>query len=141
MDEGAYVGDYVVTDGQITLDAECTNVMIGLPYDAFFETLERDYQDKQLSTKMSKLRVYKLRLYVDRTLGLTLHRLEKGSATKLVTFNPANNMDAAPEPITGKVTVEVPSAWDCDYRLRIDSEPGFPCTVSGILLGVEINAI
>ena len=141
MDEGAFVGDYVVTDGQIVLDSLCTDVMVGLPYDAHFETLERDYQDKQLSTKMSKLRVYKLRLYVDRTLGLTLHRLEKGSETKLVTFNPANSMDSAPEPITGKVTVEVPSAWDCDYRLKITSEPGFPCTVSGILLGVEINAI
>lgn len=141
MDEGSFLGDYVVTDGSINLDADCTDVIVGLPYDAYFETLERDFQDRQISTKMAKLRVYKLRLYIDRTMGITLHRLETGSVTKLVTFNPANNMDNTSELLTGKVTIEVPSAWDCDYRLRINSEAGFPCTVAGILLGVEINAL
>jgi hypothetical protein len=141
MDEGSFLGDYVVTDGSINLDADCTDVIVGLPYDAYFETLERDFQDRQISTKMAKLRVYKLRLYIDRTMGITLHRLETGSVTKLVTFNPANNMDDTSELLTGKVTIEVQSAWDCDYRLRINSEAGFPCTVAGILLGVEINAL
>lgn len=140
-EKGAYVGTFTVDDGRIDLPYECEDVWVGLPYNAYFETLERDYQDKQLSTKMSKLRVYKLRMYLDRTMGLSLYRLDRGSTTRLVTFNPSNNMDSVSELITGKVTIEVPSAWDCDYRLKVMSDVGMPCTVSGITIGLELNEI
>lgn len=140
-DEGAICGDYKIEDGRITLDYPCKDIWIGLPYDAYFETLERDFQDKQLSTKMSKLRVYKLKLYVHKTLGLSLKRLEQGTETLLTTFSPTNQTDIPPEPVTGKIDIEISSAWDCDYRLRLESEAGLPCTVAGIIVGVEINAI
>ena len=141
MDEGSYLGDYVVENGQVQLDAECTDVTVGLPYPAYFETLERDLQDRQLSTKMSKLRVYKIHLYLDRTMGVGLYRLDHGMETHLVTFNPTKNMDVTSELLTGKVGIDVSSSWDCDYRLKITSEEGMPCTIAGIILGVEINAI
>lgn len=140
-DEGSYLGTYTVEDGEINLDVPCKDVWVGLPYNAYFETLERDYQDKQLSTKMSKLRVYKLRMYLDRTMGLSLYRMDRGSMTRLVTFNPSDNMDETSELITGKVTIEVPSAWDCDYKLKVISDVGMPCTVSGITIGLELNEI
>lgn len=142
IDRGSLEGDFVVTNGMITLNSPChKDAWIGLPYDSFFETLERDYQDKQLSTKMSKLRVYKLRMYIERTLGLQLKRLDRGSESKLITFDPTSLMDVAPKLLTGKVDVAIGSAWDCDYRLRIDSEPGFPCTVAGLIMGLEINEL
>lgn len=141
MDEGSYLGTYEVEDGQIQLKVPCTDVWVGLPYDAYFETLERDFQDKQISTKMSKLRVYKLRMYLDRTLGLSLYRLDRGSTVRLTTFSPLDKMDESTDPITGKVTIEVPSAWDCDYRLKVISDAGMPCTVSGITIGLELNEI
>ena len=141
IDEGSLQGDYVIENGQITLDTPCKNVWVGLPYEAYLETLERDFQDKQLSTKMSKLRIYKLRMYVERTLGIELNRLENGSITKLITFDPTKNMDEAPNLLTGKVDIPVGSAWDCDYRLRLTSEPGFPCTVAGFVIGVEVNEL
>lgn len=141
MDEGAYLGDYPVVEGKITLEYPCKDIWVGLPYEAYFETLERDFNDKQLSTRIASLRIYKLRLYLNRTLGLTLKRLDNGGATTLVSFNPGSLTDTPPELITGKTDVKVPSAWDCDYRLRIDSEPGLPCTVAGIIIGLEINAI
>ena len=141
MDEGSYLGDYKVEAGRILLDTDCKDVIVGLPYDAYFETLERDLQDRQLSTKMSKLRIYKIHMYIDRTMGVSLYRLAHGSETFLTTFNPANNMDTTSELITGKVEIDVHSNWECDYRLRITSEPGLPCTIAGLILGVEINAI
>ena len=141
MDEGSYLGKYTVEDGEITLDDDCKDVMIGLPYEAYFETLERDYQDKQISTKMSKLRIYKLRMYLHRTLGMSLYRLERGTVTRLITFDPTSNMDTTTELITGKVTIDVPSAWDCDYRLRVTSDVGMPCTVTGIIIGLELNEL
>ena len=140
-DEGALEGDYVVHNGEITLATPCKDIWIGLPYESYFETLERDFQDKQLSTKMSKLRVYKLRMYIERTLGIQLKRLDRGSESKLITFDPTNLMDKAPKLLTGKVDIPVGSAWDCDYRLRIESEPGFPCTVSGLIIGLEVNEL
>jgi hypothetical protein len=140
-DEGAVVGDFVVTDGEITLDYEVNDIWVGLPYEASFETLERDFQDKQISTKMSKLRVYNLKVYVERTIGVTVARLSKGTEAVLDIFNPSSETDTAPELLTGRFRVDVPSAWDCDYRLKIISEPGLPCTVSGIIMGVEINEL
>lgn len=140
-DEGAYAGTYTVEDGQIQLDNPCKDVWVGLPYSAYFETLERDYQDKQISTKMSKLRVYKLRMYLDRTIGLSLYRMDRGSTSRLVTFNPTGNMDETSELITGKVTIDVYSAWDCDYKLKVISDVGMPCTVAGITIGLELNEI
>lgn len=141
MEDGAIVGDYVVDDdGVITLDQNVNNVLVGLPYEAYFETLERDFQDKQISTQMSKLRVYDMKLYLVRSLGLTVQRLQRGTAETLTTFDPSGNMDTAPATLTGKFSIKVPSAWDQDYRLKIVSEPGMPCTVAGITQGVEINA-
>jgi hypothetical protein len=141
MDEGAVEGDYVVENGRIVLDSLVNDILIGLPYDSYIETLERDFQDKQLSTKMSKLRVYKLRLYIERTLGMQVQRLDIGSTTTLITFDPSKKTDETPALLTGRFDIEVPTAWDCDYRLRITSEPGLPCILSGIIIGVEINEI
>ena len=141
MDEGAYEGDYIVENGQITLATTCKDIWVGLPYEAYLETLERDFQDKQLSTKMSKLRVYKLRMYIERSLGIEINRLDNGSESKLITFDPTKYMDTTPTLLTGKVDIPVPSAWDCDYRLRLKSEPGFPCTVAGFIIGVEVNEL
>jgi hypothetical protein len=141
MDEGSYLGRYVVEDGNIILDTPCKDIVVGLPYPAYFETLERDLQDRQLSTKMSKLRVYKIHMYLDRTMGVSLHRIERGSETYLTTFNPTIDMDTTSELLTGKVGIDVYSSWDCDYRLKITSDEGMPCTVAGLILGAEINAI
>lgn len=141
MDEGAVEGDYVVENGRIVLDSLVNDILIGLPYDSYIETLERDFQDKQLSTKMSKLRVYKLRLYIERTLGMQVKRLDIGSTTTLITFDPSKKTDETPALLTGRFDIEVPTAWDCNYRLRITSEPGLPCILSGIIIGVEINEI
>ena len=50
-------------------------------------------------------------------------------------------MDTVGELLTGKVNINVGSNWDCDFRLKVKSDPGFPCTIAGVILGVEINAI
>lgn len=141
MEEGAYIGDYVIEDGMLTLDTPVKDIVVGLPYPAYFETLERDFGDKTISTKLSKLRVYKIKLYVVRTLGLSLRRLSRGAYSDLITFDPTQPTDTPPSLLTGLLSVDVGSAWDCEYRLRIDSEPGMPCMVSGIIQGVEINAL
>lgn len=141
MEEGAYVGDYVIEDGMLKIDVPVKDIVVGLPYEAYFDTLERDFGDKTISTKLAKLRVFKIKLYVVRTLGLSLCRLDRGSISELITFDPTKNTDNPPSLLTGLMTVDVASAWDCDYRLRIKSEPGMPCTVSGIVQGVEINAL
>lgn len=150
FDNGAYAGDYhveVVTTPEgtssygLNLARTCTDVWIGIPYDAYFETLERDFQDKQLSTSMSKVRIYNLKAYLYRTLGLTVQKLTRGSKTVLATFSPLSRLDTVPEEITDRVNIPIVSNWEPEYRLRFESEPGLPCTVTGIITGVEINAV
>lgn len=150
FDKGAYAGDYhveTVTTPEgtssygLNLAQTCTDVWIGIPYDAYFETLERDFQDKQLSTSMAKVRIYNLKAYLYRTLGLTVQKLIKGSKTVLATFSPLSRLDTVPEEITERVNIPIVSNWEPEYRLRFESEPGLPCTVTGIITGVEINAV
>ena len=150
FDNGAYAGDYhveVVTTPEgtssygLNLARTCTDVWIGIPYDAYFETLERDFQDKQLSTSMAKVRIYNLKAYLYRTLGLTVQKLTRGSKTVLATFSPLSRLDTVPEEITERVNIPIVSNWEPEYRLRFESEPGLPCTVTGIITGVEINAV
>ena len=141
MTEGRYYGDFVVKDGMVTLHDFVTDALVGLPYEATFETLERDFGDKQISTKMSKLRIYKMRLYLVRTLGLLVNRLQKGDLTMLKIYDTTDKRKLTSDYVTGKIDIEVQTAWDCDYRLRFQSEAGLPCTVSGIIAGVEINEL
>lgn len=144
MDEGAYHSDAVVKNGAVTLKYPIKDGWIGLPYRAYFETLERDFSSQQVSTKMSRVRIHRLMLYLIRTLGLTVHQKTRGITTKLITFSPMTNMDTAPEPITGQEEHDIMTAWtnfDMDYSLIFESEQGMPCTVGAIFSGVELNVL
>lgn len=144
MNEGALHEDVEVINGAINLQYPITDGWIGLPYKAFFETLERDFGDKQISVKMGRVRIHRLVLYLLRTLGLTVKQQIRGMTTELITFSPLSNMDTAPEPVSGQVEQDIMTAWtnfDMSYTLIFESEPGMPCTVGGIFAGVEINAL
>lgn len=144
-DEGAYLQEAVVEDGTITLEKEVTDAWVGLAYDAYFDTLERDFQDKQISTKMSKNKVHQMILYLIRTLGLSIKQITSGTAIDLPTFSPQSNMDTTPDLITEQVPVDVRTSWatteDIQYKFRVISDAAMPCTVAGIIIGLDINPL
>lgn len=134
----------VSSDGKIYLKTPIEDGWIGLTYPAYFETLERDFQDKQISSKMGKVRIHRLVLYMLRTLGLEVHQNIKGIKTQLVTFSPKSAMDTPPEPVSGEKEVDIMTNWtaaDLSYTIQFDSEPAMPCTIAGIYSGVEVNAL
>lgn len=144
IDEGALVGDFQVKDGTIELPKYIKDAWIGLPYEASFQTLQRDFGDKQISTKMGKVRIHRLVLYLLRTLGLEVRQLSRGIKTKLITFSPKAKMDTPPEPISGEHEIDVLTAWtssDMTYSLEFMSMPGLPCTIAGVYIGIEVNAL
>lgn len=144
LDEGALHEDVKVVNGAIELQYPIKDGWIGLPYKAYFETLERDFGDRQISVKMGRVRIHRLMLYLLRTLGLTVKQQSRGLTTQLLTFSPISNMDKAPEPVSGQEEHDIMTAWtnfDMSYTLIFESEPGLPCTVGGIFTGVEINAL
>ena len=144
MDQGSVHEDVVVKRGTIELKYPIKDGWIGLPYKAYFETLERDFGSQQVSVKMGKVRIHRLMLYLIRTLGLTVHQKTRGLVTKLITFSPLSNMDTSPEPITGQEEHDIMTAWtnfDMNYSLIFESEEGMPCTIGGIFSGVEINVL
>ena len=144
MDEGALKEDVVVRNGTIELEYPIKDGWIGLPYEAYFETLERDFGDKQISTKMSKVRIHRLVLYLLRTLGLSVTQQSRGMTTQLITFDPLSNMDTTPTLVSGQEEHDIMTAWtnyDLSYTLKFVSEPGLPCTVAGIFTGIEMNAL
>lgn len=144
MDRGGLHEDVTVTNGQVSLQYPISDGWIGLPYESYFETLERDTGDKQISVKMARVRIHRLVLYLLRTLGLQVFQQQRGIYTQLLTFDPKSNMDTPPEPISGQKEHDVMTAWtsfDLQYTLRFLSEPGLPCTIAGIYAGIEINAL
>lgn len=144
MDRGGLHDDVQVVDGTIEMKYPIKDGWIGLPYESNFETLERDFGDRQVSIKMSKARIHRLVLYMLRTLGLQLYQQQRGMYTQLITFDPKCNMDTPPEPISGQKEHDVMTAWtsfDMSYTLKFISEPGLPCTIAGVFAGVEINAL
>lgn len=144
MNRGGLHEDAEVVGGTVELQYPITNGWIGLPYDAYFETLERDIQEKQLSVKVAKVRIHKMVLYILKTLGLTVTQQSRGVTTQLITFTPKSYMDTPPVPYSGQKEHDVMTAWtgsDMTYTLLFESEPGLPCTVGGIYTGIEINAL
>lgn len=144
MDRGGFHADAEVKEGTIELEYPIKDGWIGLPYEANFETLERDFGDRQVSIKMSKARIHRLVLYMLRTLGVQLYQQTRGITTKLITFSPKSNMDTPPEPISGQIEHDIMTNWtnfDLNYSLRFISEPGLPCTIAGIYTGIELNAL
>lgn len=157
MSEGAYVQDAEVvsfldtdddgktfTNWKIDLEEPIVDAWVGLPYDAHFTTLERDFQDRQLSSKNAKLRIYRLVLYMIRTLGLTVKQVIGGIETELVTFSPQSNTDTPPEAVTAQEEIDLMTNWtdrDMKYKLKFESHKGMPCTIAGITAGLELNAL
>lgn len=145
MDRGGLHEDVTVDEnGTVTMLRPIEDGWIGLPYESYFETLERDFSDKQISTKMARVRIHRLVLYLLRTLGLKVTQLTRGMQTQLITFDPHCHMDTPPEPVSGEFEHDVMTAWtnvDMSYSLHFYSEPGLPCTVAGIYTGVEVNAL
>lgn len=136
--------DVVVEDGAIEMEYPIEDGWIGLKYPAYFETLERDFGDRQVSVKAARVRIYRLMLYILRTLGLTVKQISRGLVTQLITFSPLSNMDTPPELVSGQVEQDIMTAWtsaDMSYRLRFESEPALPCTVGAIYTGIEVNAL
>lgn len=133
-----------VIDGQVSFKYPVKDSWVGLPYKAFFKTLERDIANQQLSVKVARVRIHKLILYLLRTLGLTVTQESRGITTQLLTFSPLSKTDVAPEPFSGQQEHDIMTAWtnfDMSYSLRFESEPALPCTVAGIYTGVEVNAL
>lgn len=137
-------GEIIATEYYIDLDTEVSDAWIGLPYDAYFKTLERDFGDKQLSTHNSKIRIYKLYFTLLNTLGLTVQQLNDGEEFNLIVFDPHKDISTQPEPISGREELDVMSTWTNDimnYSMKVNAIPCLPCTVAGITTGIEINAL
>lgn len=133
-----------VIDGTVSFRYPVSDCWIGLPYEAYFETLERDISNLQVSVKIARTRIHKLVLYLLNTLGLTVTQKSRGITTQLITFTPLSNMDTPPQLFSGQQEHDIMTAWtnsDMSYSLHFESEPALPCTVAGIYTGVEINAL
>lgn len=143
--EGGLHEKLTVENGSVQFKYPITDGWIGLPYKAYFETLERDISDQTVSIKIARVRIHKLILYILKTLGLTVTQKTRGMTTQLITFSPLSNMDTPPELLSGEVEQDIMTSWtnnvDMKYTLRFESEPALPCTIAGIYAGVEINAL
>lgn len=141
IDSGADGGTAVVTSGAITLVSATTKAVIGLPYEAYVDTLERDIQGtQQVSIYVGKTRLYKLLLYLYRTLGVTYaHLSDVAGLYEVPVLDFGQNMDTVPALVTGRIPADLPSSFEMGNAVRVKSKAGFPFTLLGIITGVEIN--
>lgn len=135
--DGADLGTYTVTSGQITLPKSVQNAVIGLPYTAQFKTAKLG----------------------DQANGSSLNQQKKGSHIGLVLadthpqgleFGPSfDYLDPMPEIEDGTLSgpdvrtaydenlIEFPGTWTTDLRICLQAQAPRPCSVLAVTFDAE----
>lgn len=128
-----WVQKYTVSGGQITLAAPATNVVVGLPYTAQFQSAKLGLATAQVATTLNQQKVI-------HHLGVVLAY----SHVKGLKFGADfDNIDDMPSMERGAVVTGVqteydenmipfPGKWTTDARVCLQSQAPRPCTVLGM---------
>jgi len=118
---------FTVTGGAVTLPAEFSNVHIGLPIVADFETLDLDVQGSAIRDK--KKRVGSVVILVDKSSRSFL----SGPDTASLTRYELGTFEAIADEHTGQIEVGLSTSWNEHGRVFIRQTDPLPLTILGIL--------
>lgn len=140
--DGADLGTFTVSSGQITLPEAKTNVTVGLPYTARFRSTKLAYtlQDGRVSLcqrqrldhvglVLADTHIRGLRVGQDFDHLEDLPVLEHGSAASADTIYASYSEDSVP--VNGR--------WDTDARLCLEAASPRPCTILAAVVELETN--
>ena len=136
--DGGVVGEYMVTDGAVTLDDEYSTIHAGLHYDKVFEPLGSDVGGTEGSIQGVKRRVIEFEMDVIRT-----HRLNYGETDDnmypLVFAEYPITLDAAPTLTTGARRQRFQTGWRNETVFRVSNPDPMPAEVRSLTLRISTN--
>lgn len=138
--DGAYLGQYTVASGAITLNNAytVTKACVGLPYTSIMETLspEMGAAGGTAQTRMGSISDIYLRLF--RSLGGSVGGTGDPQET-LVFRTTTDAMDTSPPLFTGDKQVHVEIGWNTGKRIRVEHSAPAPFQLLGMIYELKIN--
>jgi len=131
-----YLGTYVVTNGQITLNQAVIVAQVGLSYTSTVKPMKLDIDGMGISTTK---RIGKALIGFYNTLGGKCGPDEAHMETMYFRTG-ADEMDASPPFFTGHKEIVFPGGYEKEGNIIIQQVLPVPMTVTGIALDVETSA-
>jgi len=141
MNQGSPEKPIKVVGGSITLDYPATDVLVGLGYDAWIETLEPALNLQGRSYRTSKKQITDLVLSIYRSIGISLYQVDLGESTRIDLPIKKDNVapDSVPELVTDDIRQKPQSRAGSHPSLRIESTIGQPFTLRGLITEILSN--
>lgn len=135
--DGVYVGTYVVTSGDITLDREASVVAVGIPYTAEI-ILQRPEVGTGTGTSSGQaMSTNRIQVRLHKSVGLKVN----GVDVAFRFFDAPATLDSPPTLITGLRELH-DIGWDDDegQDLTLTQDQGLPFTVLSVIRTLSVNA-
>jgi hypothetical protein len=137
------LGSYTVSAaGEVTASAESTTFVVGLPYEAIFQSAKLAWAADAGSALTQRKRLSHVGLILADVHG---RGLEYGASTGILDPLPAVERSAYQS--SGLVSsaydndpIEFPGIWDTDSRLVLRGQAPRPCTVLGAIIEIETRS-
>ncbi len=135
-----YGQTYTVSGGSITLASETTNIVVGLPYTAQFQSSKLGLVMQQEIMFGKEKRIAHIALVLADThakgvrFGPDFNNLDDRPENEGWTLADADRIDAAYD----SEMIEFPGGWATDARICLQAHAPRPCTVLAVKLDMEV---
>ena len=139
LGDGLYLEDKVVIDGEITLEKECSKIIVGLPISWRVIPLRLEGGSPVGFSQGKKKHVESLIVRLERSAGVN-HKIKDGAyQSELPVRKFGDNFD---EPITlysGDMYIKLHSNWSRNGQFELSGDSPFPVTILMIGADVVVN--
>lgn len=124
-----------VTRGSITLQTFGNKIVVGIPFEAQFESCQIQSSDSVIMGH--RKRVYSAEISMLQSLGMKIG--VKGYPEQEVFMGPTKVMNKAQDLYTGTISVKVPASSEDDTQVYVHHDMPLPCEVRAIKYDIEVN--
>lgn len=124
-----------VTNGSITLQDSGSNIVVGLPYESYFESCPIQARDT-VTTGLLK-RVYEADISLLKSLGFSYGVV--GEREQQQFMGPTKVMNKAQSLFTGTINIDVPGGFSTERQVFVKQTLPLPCEIRSIKYDMEVN--
>jgi hypothetical protein len=135
LGDGNVFPQQVVNGGRITLNHACSRIIVGLPYEADFQSLRLDTGEPTIQGKRKKIPAVTMR--VEKSRGLSV-------GTTFGTLTEIKERTTQPygqpiQPITGDERITLDPSWNPDGQVCARQSNPLPSTILGIIPEIVVG--
>lgn len=139
LGDGLYLGDKTVSGGAITLERECSKVVVGLPYEWDVTPLRLEGGSPMGFAQGKKKKLESLIIRFERSAGIK-HKIKGGMLeSELPNRKFGENFDTPVSLYTGDKAVLLHQSWNREGQFKLFGDSPFPVTILMIGADVVVN--